>query len=322
MSNLPQELFIVYTEAMATQKNRQKESRQNSYTDIAIIYNPNSTGNSESNALQLAKDLAEHGFGDITRVLCTDGPGQGESIAYALAMGSQQPLIISSSGDGGYNDVINGALKAQEEGASPVCGLLPSGNANDHYRNLHHGPVIERIVSGRHRSIDVLSIRAKVDSKPWQRYAHSYIGVGLTPKVGHELNKVRLNRFVEAWIVIRTLYNLRGSRLVVRGREQTYDSLIFSNIGSMSKILTVSDSSKLTDGKFEIVAFPTKSRWQLLKQLVRASTVGLHTDRQASSYSFSTIGPTRVQLDGEIFRIDGHSQVKIELAHKELRCII
>ena len=297
MSNLPQELFI--------------------------IYNPQSTGNSEANAVQLAEQLkAAQDFEADIHIICSERDGGTEDVAYALAMSAPKALIISSSGDGGYNEVINGALRAKHEGADPICGLLPSGNANDHYRNLHSGPIVGQIIKGKHRSIDVLQITGTRDGKPWQRLAHSYIGVGLTPKVGRELNKVQLNRFREAWIVVRTLYKLRGSRLVVRGRERTYDSLIFSNVGKMSKILNLSDLSKLEDGKFEIIAFPSRTRLQLLWQLVRATTVGLHTERQARSYSFSTIAPTSIQLDGEVYQLDGHSQVKVSLLPRTLKCII
>lgn len=298
------------------------------YTDIAIIFNPNSTGNSEFNAQQLAAKLKGTPAGKLVRIVATDGPGRAEHIAYDIAMGTDRPLIISSSGDGGYNEVVNGVLKAQHQRSrdhrphAPVCGLLPSGNANDHYRNLHRQPIEDQILGGQHRVIDMLSIEGMRDGKHWQRYAHSYIGVGLTPQIGRELNKVKLNRFREAWIVVRTLRRLRGSRLMVRGRQRSYDSLIFSNIGSMSKILTISDSSELSDGKFEIIAFPTRSRWYLFSQLVRASTVGLQTTRQASHYTFSTVSRTHVQLDGEVFRLDAGSEVRITLEAKSLRCII
>lgn len=299
-----------------------------SYTDIAIIYNPNSTGDSKRNAQDLLKQLKGTPAEKHARIVASDGVGRAEVIAYEIALKSERPLIISSSGDGGYNEVVNGVMRAQQERLQDkaigqiTCGLLPSGNANDHYRNLHEAPLSEQIVAGSHRSIDILKIQSKIKGQSWQRYAHSYIGVGLTPKIGRELNKVKLNRFREALIVVRTLWKLRGSRLVVRGRQRTYDSLIFSNIGSMSKILTISDSAELADGKFEIIAFPTRSRWHLLGQLVRASTVGLQTTRQAEHYSFDTVGRTYVQLDGEIFRIDGHCHAKIKLEHKSLRCII
>ena len=45
----------------------------------------------------------------------------------AAATGS--PLIVSDSGDGGYNEVVNGAMA--------------SGNANHHARFMHDEPLVE-----------------------------------------------------------------------------------------------------------------------------------------------------------------------------------
>jgi diacylglycerol kinase family enzyme len=292
------------------------------YTSISIIYNPTSTGASRANAFKLADELEAADVNLPVYVVPTDFAGHAESLAYDLAKATKRPLIISSSGDGGYNEVINGALRAQAEGAKPTCGLLPSGNANDHYRNLHQHPITDQILDGKHRYIDILKLSAERHGQPWERFAHSYIGIGLTPKVGIELNKVQLNRLREAWIVAKTLYKLRPSRLIVHGKEHTYDSLIFSNVSKMSKILSVSDSAELTDGKFEVVAFPSQNKMRLLRQLVQASTFGLHSSRQADHYTFTTVRPTRVQLDGEIFRIDGGSVARITVEPRVLRCII
>lgn len=292
------------------------------YTAISIIYNPASTGDSKRNALALAQVLQYTHVHDIVSIVPTYFAGHAESLAYDLAKASARPLIISSSGDGGYNEVINGVLRAQSEGTHPACGLLPSGNANDHYRNLHRQPIVEQILKGIQMQIDILLIESFIGGHPWRRYAHSYIGVGLTPQVGLELNKVRLNRWREAWIVLKTLYRFRPSRLIVHGQERRYDSLIFSNVGRMSKVLSLSDSAELTDGKFEVISFRAHGRPYLVRQLLKAMTFGLHSDRRVSEYEFTTIRPTRVQLDGEVFTLDGNREVKITVVPKVLRCII
>jgi diacylglycerol kinase family enzyme len=292
------------------------------YTDVFIIYNPHSTGASESNAKELAKELEDIPAAIKVHVIPTEYSGHGEQLAYELAMTGKKPLIISSSGDGGYHEVVNGALRAQAEGADPTCGLLPSGNANDHYHNLHRQPIAQQILNGGHQYIDILQIKGRSDGRPWQRYAHSYIGIGLTPKVAAELNKVKLNRMREIQIVLRSISKLRASRLVVNGEERAYDSLIFSNVGRMSKVLSLSDTAKLTDGKFEVISFRSRGRFHLWRQLFMATTVGLHATRRADYFKFATLRRVRVQLDGELFRLDGLSSVEISLEPRILRCII
>lgn len=292
------------------------------YTAISIIYNPASTGPSKANAFALSKALQFTPLNHIVEVVPTLFPGHAESLAYDLAKASGHPLIISSSGDGGYNEVVNGVLRAQAEGAHPTCGLLPSGNANDHYRNVHRRPLVEQILKGEQLQIDVLRIESFANGHPWRRHAHSYIGVGLTPTVGEELNKVKLNRWLEAWIVLKTLYNFQPSRLLIQGQERRYDSLIFSNVGRMSKVLSLSDTSELTDGKFEVISFPAHSRLYLVRQLLKAMTFGLHNDRRVSQYTFTTVKSLNIQLDGEVFPVDSQAEVKIKLEPKILRCVI
>lgn len=292
------------------------------YTAISIIYNPASTGPSKQNAQALAKSLQFTPVHHIVEVVPSLFAGHAETLAYDLAKNSAHPLIISSSGDGGYNEVINGVLRAQQEGAHPTCGLLPSGNANDHYRNLHRKPLVEQILKGEQLQIDVLRIESYTGGHPWQRYAHSYIGIGLTPTVGQELNKVQLNRWREAWIVLKTLYGFKPIRLLVHGKERRYDSLIFSNVGRMSKVLSLSDTAELTDGAFEVISFRAHNRSYLVRQLLKAMTFGLHSDRRVSTYEFTTIRPTRIQLDGEVFTLDGNVAAKISIEPKVLRCTI
>lgn len=292
------------------------------YTSISIIYNPASTGPSKQHAVGLQRALQFTAVNHLVEIVPTLFAGHAESLAYDLAKSSTHPLIISSSGDGGYNEVVNGVLRAQQEGAHPTCGLLPSGNANDHYRNLHRKPLVKQIVKGEQLQIDMLCIDSYSGGHPWRRYAHSYIGIGLTPTVGQELNKVKLNRWREAWIVIKTLYNFQPSRLLIHGKERRYDSLIFSNVGRMSKVLSLSETAELTDGMFEVISFRAHSRPYLVRQLLKAMTFGLHNDRRVSKYEFTTIRPTRVQLDGEVFTVDGGATVKISLSPKVLRCVI
>lgn len=146
--------------------------------------------------------------------------------------------------------------------------------------------------------------------------------IGLTPKIGQELNKVDLNPLNEPWVVQRALWQLRSIKLIVSGQPKEYDSVIFSNIAKMSKVLTLSDKADTVDGKFEISAFPNRSKLELLRILFRAATTGLSTQRQALSFSFQTIKPLAVQLDGEVVTIDATSKVTIESSPPALTCLI
>lgn len=252
----------------------------------------------------------------------TKHAGHAETLAYDAAVASQRPLVISVSGDGGYHEVVNGLMKAQFEGARPVAGLLPGGNANDHHRVLHRGDVVESIVARAEQTIDLLKVSATVEGESIERFGHSYAGIGLTPKAGKELNKTKLNRLKESVIVLKSILTLRPVRIIVDGKKRTYDSLILSNIDTMSKVMKLSKHAKLDDGKFEVTAFRRRNRWRLIRVLLRASTLGLKGTTHRKKYSFTTTTPLLVQVDGEIVKVDANSRVIITSERSILRCII
>lgn len=292
------------------------------YTSAAIIYNPNSTGSSESSAREFKAQLKKHMPKQKIDLIGTEYPGHADEIAYRLSTESAHPLIISSSGDGGYHEVINGIMKARHEGYDPTAGLLPAGNANDHYRNLHDKDIIEDIAKGKRHNIDVLKLTSTAKGKPFERYGHSYIGFGLTPFVARELNKTKLNFFNQIWIVTKALLNLRTVRLVIKKKSRRYDSIIISNIDSMSKVLKVSQPSRVNDGKFEVTIFPRRNKFKLISQLLKASTVGIKEDLRTKRFVVKTVFPTLVQIDGEISRLDADKDVVITIEKRALPCII
>ncbi|WP_308113835.1 acylglycerol kinase family protein [Arthrobacter sp. ISL-30] len=105
--------------------------------------------------------------------------GHGRALACERSS-SGRPLIVSVSGDGGYNEVINGVVDA---GGNAVCAVLTGGNANDHWRSTRRMPLIEAIVAGEVRRFDLLRLQVAEGPEAWSRYAHSYIGFGLTPAI-------------------------------------------------------------------------------------------------------------------------------------------
>lgn len=293
-----------------------------SYTTIAIIYNPISTGSSERLARDLEKRLRADLPGQAIELIGTEYKGHGSELAYSIAMASKRPLIISSSGDGGYHEVINGAMRAQNEGAHPTTGVLPAGNANDHHRNLHDEDIVSKIKQQKSTKIDLLKMNGISKGEKVELYAHSYIGLGLTPFVGKELNKTKLNAMAETWVVIRALLSLRSVKLKMNGIVGRYESIIFSNVDTMSKYLSVSQSSSMTDGKFEVTIFGHRSKLQLIATLLKASTHGVKEDHRVGEFSLQTVHKTLVQADGEVIVLDAKSNIDIIVQPQVLSCIV
>lgn len=293
-----------------------------SYSLIAIIYNPNSTRGGKQQARKLAAKLSKKLPHQKVELLETEHAGHGEELAYTIATSYKHPLIISSSGDGGYNEVVNGAMRAQHQGHTPTTGLLPAGNANDHYRNLHTTDLVEQLLNGTPKQIDLLKLTGTSDGRRIERYAHSYIGFGLTPLIGKELNKTKLNPIKESWIVLVSLFNMKPVHLRIGGEVHRYESLVCSNVDLMSKILKISSPSSVTDGKFEVTIFNRRSKLRLILVLLQAFLKGVKEDRQVSEFTLATVGETLAQADGEIISLDAGTDVRITIEPQILACVV
>ena len=283
--------------------------------NIYIIYNPVSTGDSEANAKQLAKDLRSSGV--TVKLLASRYKGHARQLGFEHAAHAGD-YLISSSGDGTYNELINGVLSYTKSTPEAVTGLVPSGNANDHYNSVHKGDFIERLKSGDVQRIDCL----EVNYADQVAYAHSYAGIGLSPQVGDELNHTKLNPVIEFWLVVKHLVRRRPAKILVDGHVQRFDSLVWSNVGQMSKVLTLSKKAKVDDGKFEINASPYRSIWKLLAQLLRHAVSTPEEPPRASKYTFQTIKRLKLQLDGEIIEIPPQTRVVVKNKPKALACVV
>jgi diacylglycerol kinase family enzyme len=292
------------------------------YSTVAIIYNPNSTGFSKAMAEDYKKNMQGRIPEQKVKLIATRYAGHGEKLAYKIAKQSKNPLIISSSGDGGYNEVVNGAMKAQNEGFKPTTGLLPAGNANDHYYTVHTEDSIDLIIAKKPKRIDLLRMSYVSNKKNIQRYAHSYIGFGISSMVSKELNKTKLNRFKETWLVIRTLLTISPVELTVDNITGKYDSIIASNADKMSKYLNVSSPSRMDDGLFEVTISRHENKFKLIALILRASLIKLKEDKQTNTFSLDTIEQTVAQADGEILTIDPNTRVDILIEKQVLNCYV
>lgn len=287
---------------------------------IVIIYNPNSTGPSEEQALAFADKLKQADDSlDIT-CLATEYAGHGEVLAREYASEGKPYLLISSSGDGGYHELVNGVLSVP--GNKVITGLLPGGNANDHYSAIHTEDIIDRIIRTQVTTIDTIRVEAWMKGELWSRYAHSYAGIGLTSHIGETLTKTQLNPIREAWIVVTHLFSHSPVKIRRHGRTYYYNSIIFSNIARMSKVLTLTDNASFTDGKMEITENESRHIFSMLAHFLGGALGGFKSERRVNSYVFTCVRKTSMQLDGEVYYFPARTQVKVLAIQGNLNCII
>lgn len=289
------------------------------FESIVVIFNPNSTGDAPELAEQLRDRLANLlTYSPEIRLQPTSHAGHAVELAREASTSTRNVLVVSVSGDGGYNEVVNGVM----QGGNPeaVCAVMAAGNANDHRRTVGTKPLEEAIAEGRVRHIDLLRIHTGRGPDEEAEYAHSYIGFGLTPVVAIDLEKGSKGALKEMFSVVRTFSKFKPFEIrQTDGKRRKFDSLVFANIPEMAKYATLSEADdKASDGKFEVIIFPHMSKWRVLLTALRATTQGLGDQPSVSSYEFTTLKPLPYQIDGEVKSVAAKTAVRVEIAPSAL----
>ena len=280
---------------------------------ILLVYNPSSP-----DAARLAKELRAELGARLPAVPLglypTAFPGHGRVLARAA--GGSRPLLVSIRGDGGYNDVVNGAMDA---GGTAVCAVMGAGNANDHRRSTRTLPLAEAIVRGEVRRMDLLRLTVGEGPRAWSRHAHSYVGFGLTPLMAIGIEEGVKGRFAELLSVARALPALAPIEITrPDGARAVLDSLILANIARIAKYGRLSEAGYPEDGRFEVLLLPHAAKWRIGLMALRAVTVGLRAQESVPSYSFTSTEAIPLQIDGELMDVGAGTPVLVESAHQAL----
>ncbi len=230
--------------------------------------------------------------------------------------------MVSVSGDGGYNEVVNGVMQAGNDRA--VAAVLAAGNANDHRRTTKERPLGEAVAQGRLTRIDLLRLATSGAGSDAVRYAHSYIGLGLTPVVAVDLEKGGKGSVREAVSVVRAFAKFRPFEIETEnGGLQRFDSLVFANIAQMAKVATLAEDQGIPDdGLFEVITLPHTTKWRILATALKASTTGLGKQPSVRSYAFTTVTPLPMQVDGEVIDLPAATKARVDILAKALPTVL
>lgn len=287
---------------------------------IILIFNPHSTGDAPQLAEELRAGLVQRLPQVPVELSPTEYAGHARELARDAAA-SGTPLIVSVSGDGGYNEVVNGVMDAP--GSRATCAVKAAGNANDHRRVTKEQPLLEAIIEGAPRQIDLLRITVGDGPEARTCYAHSYIGFGITPVVAIDIEEGGKGSFKEIISVVRTFAKFRPFEIVFDdGSRRRIDSLVLANIPEMAKVAKLSKAAEQpTDGRFEVILFPHAGKARILFKALRAATKGLGPQPSVSEYRFTSIKPMPFQLDGEVQDLDADTPVRVQSAVRALSVV-
>ena len=76
---------------------------------VVLIFNPNSTGDAKDKAAELRGRALRPGAAAAVELAATQHAGHARDLARDAARRGR-PLLVSVSGDGGYNEVVDGVM--------------------------------------------------------------------------------------------------------------------------------------------------------------------------------------------------------------------
>lgn len=314
-------------------------------TKTLAIYNPVSgRGRSDQLWSQVEKEMRAAGLEfDVARTrtalhavqLAREAPAQG----YAR--------LIAIGGDGLVHEIVNGLLRASDEGETIPLGIVPLGSGNDFNKMIP--PVcrvgethddwraaLPKIVAGNTALFDIGRVVGDipVPGHPHPHYFDNGIGVGFGALVSKYAKTVP--SFLQGFSmylasVFKTLLNYQVPRL----RFEFDDGVVLEQRSTMTEVANgrcfgggfwLAPDADAADGRFDVMIAQGLSRAGILALVPRVMN-GTHVNHpavrmmRAARVVIDSPDPLVVEADGEMPFLEAH-HLEIDLLPRRLRIIV
>ena len=173
-----------------------------------IIVNPESGRGEGGRAVPQIEDLLNAHNIDFDLVK-TENPWHAVELAQQAAVQGFN-VVVAAGGDGTANEVLNGLMRAKDEGATAALAVLPIGQGNDFAFGMQIPAELESaclaIVNDQRRMIDVGRITG--GRLAGGRYFGNGVGIGFDAVVGFEALKLKRLHGFPAYLVaaLKTIF--------------------------------------------------------------------------------------------------------------------
>lgn len=284
---------------------------------IKIIVNPISGRGTGGKSVPIIKEILD-GYGLDYDLVLTERPWHAADLAQEAAQDSFD-CVVSASGDGTANEVLNGLMRVPKE-KRPAMGILCVGRGNDFAFGAGIPAKLEdgcRILAeGYHQTMDVGKVTGGM--YPDGRYFGNGVGIGFDAVVGFVAQKMtRLHGFVSYLVAaLKTIflyYQAPQVRIEYSGQTRDLRSLMVSimNGTRMGGGFMMAPNGHNNDGVFDLCVAS-----QISKVLILALIPRFMNGSQASHPAISTGQTDRILVtalegvlpahaDGETLCTDG-----------------
>jgi diacylglycerol kinase (ATP) len=302
---------------------------------VFVIVNPISgRGHGEKSIPVMEGQFKRLGL-DYTLVR-TERPGHADALA-AEAVSNGSEIVVSAGGDGTANEVLNGVLRANEEGKrNAAVAVLCVGRGNDFAFGAGISKTLEEgcqaIAENRRRRIDVGRVTGGLF--PRGRYFGNGVGIGFDAVVGFEALKMKVLSgflcYAVAAVKTISLYNRpHRVKIVCDGETWVQEVLMVSlmNGRRMGGGFLMAPEGDPGDGRLNYCIAAGIRRRRLLPLLLRfmKGTQAGHPAIRLGTFKRITVtaieGALPAHADGETLCIEGTS-LDIEVVPSALDIIV
>lgn len=275
--------------------------------ELLIIYNNDSRG---TYSIKHIKDLFEKNKIGYDLV-------QANGIGTAKRLANKAPdnsIIVSVSGDGGLNEVLNGII-----GPNKILAGIPNGTGNDFLNNLGiktPEDFITALKKGYKKKIDIGLVKFHSAGKLTERYFLNSCGIGFNAEVVKNVNRrLKSVNAPIAYILsyLKTLYSYNPiAKLPL---------IEIVNSPVMARYFELTPKAKINDGYLDVISLnsvPAKVLFLTISACLNSRVFNLKIKSEQRNYLKIELGEILVHVDGDIV---GETPAEIKLIKEEIDVI-
>lgn len=253
--------------------------------------------------------------------------------------------IIAVGGDGVMHEVVNGLLRASNEGETIALGIIPLGTGNDFIKSLPPAltpgktrddwkEALPRVIGGKTALVDVGKIvgDAPAPGHPHPQYFVNGMDVGFGARVAKAVRGVSLTgtaAYLLAIMQVLVDYNLPHIRLTLdSGKVVELDTTLtgITNGRCFGSSFWLTPQADIQDGKLDIVIAKGLNRVGIL-QVIPQIMKGTHLNHPAISFYraqkviLESPAPMIVEADGELPFLEAR-RLEVEILPQRLRVMV
>jgi diacylglycerol kinase (ATP) len=268
-------------------------------------------------------------------IVLTERPGHAVDLAYQ-AVKDKYDVVVSGGGDGTSNEVINGLMRARQEGSDQVTmGILAIGRGNDFAYSMGVPTGLdegcESLSKAEGRLIDIGCVKGGL--YPQGRYFGNGVGIGFDTVVGFEAAKLRhlsgmLGYVVGTFKTMFLYFNAPELEVSWEGKKIVQPCLMVSimNGRRMGGTFFMAPQGKADDGVLDLIIVGQLSRMGILMMIphfmkgTQAGQPGIQTFQTSNICVKALKGSIPAHADGETLCTEGE-QLSIELLPRQIKLI-